>query len=87
VFRKYLRVYEICTSRIFNSILILLLLLVVVVVVLSSFLPSVSMIPRDLEKKYYKMVEWPLLRAVVANEGVVEQHAIKSLHQDGQTLK
>ena len=47
------------------------------------YLPSVSRIPRDLEKND----EWPLLRTVVANEGVVEQYAIESLHQDGQTLK
>ena len=55
------------------------------------YLPLVSRIPKDLEKNTRKWYEWPLLRLVVANEGVVEQHAIESLdyslYQDGQTLK
>ena len=57
-----------------------------IVGLLLLFLSSASMIPRDLEEITRKWYEWQLLRTVAANEGVVEQHAIESFHQDGQTL-
>ena len=43
--------------------------------------------PEEFGKKFIaEWLEWPLLGTVVANEGVVKQHANESLHRDGQTL-
>jgi len=41
---------------------------------------------KNINRKLIEVATTPTT-TIIANEGVEEQHAIESLHQDGQTLK
>jgi len=60
--------------------------IIIIIIIIPSVSGSRGFGKKNINRKLIEVATTPTT-TIIANEGVEEQHAIESLHQDGQTLK